>query len=133
VAIAPTDGIEVDSGSPITGAGTITLGLNADTIRSTAYPEAVERANNAVLFDKDYIIGNAGFRTGNITFDFTGAKLGATTVMKHKDAGAFTIPSNAKTLAGEYDGAVDNYLWFVLTDKTSSSEIVHLTISQILP
>jgi hypothetical protein len=32
VAISGTDGIEVDSGSPVTAAGTITLGLNATTI-----------------------------------------------------------------------------------------------------
>jgi hypothetical protein len=133
VAVTGTDGIEVDSGSLITGAGTITLGLNATTIKDTAFPEAELRENNAVLFDKNYIIGNAGFRTGNITFDFTGAKLGATTVMRHKDAGAFTIPSNAELLAGEYDGTVDNYLWFVLRDKTASTEKVQYTISQIQP
>jgi hypothetical protein len=133
VAIAPTDGIEVDSGSPITGAGTITIGLNAATIKDTAFPEAELRENNEVLFDKNYIIGNAGFRTGNITFGFTGAKLGATTVMRHKDAGAFTIPSNAELLSGEYDGTVDNYLWFVLRDKTASTEKVQYTISQIKP
>jgi hypothetical protein len=97
------------------------------------FNESELRENNAVLFDKNYIIGNAGFRTGNITFDFTGAKLGATTVMRHKDAGAFTIPSNAELLAGEYDGTVDNYLWFVLRDKTASSEKVQYTISKVQP
>jgi hypothetical protein len=133
VAVTGTDGIEVDSGSPITGAGNITLGLNATTIKDTAFPEAELRESNEVIFGKNYIIGNAGFRTGNITFDFTGAKLGATTVMRHKDAGAFTIPSNAELLAGEYDGTVDNYLWFVLRDKTASTEKVQYTISQVQP
>lgn len=32
VAVSGTDGIDVDSGSPITGAGTITLGVNAGTL-----------------------------------------------------------------------------------------------------
>lgn len=35
VAISGTDGIEVDSGSPITGAGTIQLGVNAATMKTT--------------------------------------------------------------------------------------------------
>lgn len=35
VAITGTDGIEVDSGSPITGAGTIQLGVNATTMKTT--------------------------------------------------------------------------------------------------
>lgn len=34
VAIAPTDGLEVDSGSPVTSAGTIALGVNASGLRS---------------------------------------------------------------------------------------------------
>lgn len=35
VAISGTDGIEVDSGSPITGVGTIQLGVNATTMKTT--------------------------------------------------------------------------------------------------
>ena len=35
VAISGTDGIEVDSGSPITGAGTIQLGVNVATMKTT--------------------------------------------------------------------------------------------------
>jgi hypothetical protein len=35
VAVSGTDGIEVDSGSPITGAGTIQLGVNAATMKTT--------------------------------------------------------------------------------------------------
>lgn len=34
VAVSGTDGIDVDSGSPITGSGTITLGINASTLAS---------------------------------------------------------------------------------------------------
>lgn len=34
VAVSGSDGIEIDSGSPITGAGTITLGINAAALRS---------------------------------------------------------------------------------------------------
>jgi hypothetical protein len=35
VGVAGTDGIEVDSGSPVTGSGTITLGVNAATMKTT--------------------------------------------------------------------------------------------------
>jgi hypothetical protein len=89
------------------------------------YPEAVERENNTVLFDKNYIIGNAGARTGNILFDFTGAKLGAWTEMKHLDAGMFTFPAEAVLMFDSDDISTtdDNYFLFVLTKK-SSTEIV---------
>jgi hypothetical protein len=133
VAIAGTDGIEVDSGSPITGAGTITLGLNATTLKATAYPEAVERANNTVLFDQDYIIGNAGARTGNILFDFTGAKLGATTEMLHDNSGAYTFPTEGvirdfeTTKLALVTGNVK--FGFTLVNKTVSSEVVDIRLS----
>jgi hypothetical protein len=91
----------------------------------SGYPEATERANNTVLFDKNYIIGNAGARTGNILFDFTGAKLGAWTEMKHLDAGMFTFPAEAVLMFDSADISTtdDNYFLFVLTKK-SSTEIV---------
>ena len=133
VAIAGTDGIEVDSGSPITGAGTITLGLNATTLKETTYPEAVERANNTVLFDQDYIIGNAGTRTGNILFDFTGAKLGATTEMLHDNSGSYTFPTEAvirdfeTTKLALVTGNVK--FGFTLVNKTVSSEVVDIRLS----
>jgi hypothetical protein len=89
------------------------------------YPEATERENNTVLFDKNYIIGNAGARTGNILFDFTGAKLGAWTEMKHLDAGMFTFPAEAVLMfdSDDISTTVNNYFLFVLTKK-SSTEIV---------
>ena len=90
------------------------------------FPEWSERENNTVLFDKNYIIGNAAARTGNILFDFTGAKLGAETEMRHADASAFTFPSEAMLMFDTSDISTtdDNYFLFVLTDKTASSEVV---------
>lgn len=127
VAISGTDGIEVDSGSPITTNGTITLGLNATTIKSTAYPEAVERANNTVLFDQDYIIGNGGARTGAILFSFTSAKRGATTEMCH-DGASVTFPTEAMLMfdVADISTTVDNYFMFVITNITASSEVVRV-------
>jgi hypothetical protein len=91
----------------------------------SGYPEAVERANNTVLFDKNYIIGNAAARTGNILFDFTGAKLGAWTEMRHADASAFTFPAEAKLMFDSFNLSTtdDNFFLFVLTKK-SSTQIV---------
>jgi len=228
VAITGTDGIEVDSGSPITGAGTITLGLNAGSVKtliglpngtvngqllrwnndtsvyeiatdakiradlvdititdgvdtsfiyqdpqtyivsvengaglldysgggwyfvgglyvdsvsagnevakkSELYPEAVERANNTVLFDQDYIIGNAGTRTGNILFDFTGAKLGATTEMLHDNDGSYTFPTEGEIRDFELSKLAlvtgDVKFGFTLVNKTASSEVVDIRLS----
>lgn len=96
------------------------------------YPEAVERENNTVLFDKDYVIGNATARTGNVIFDFTGAKLMATTMMLHNHSSAPTFPAQAVRLGGGYILNQNNYIYFQLTRKTASSEIVLYTISQVL-
>jgi hypothetical protein len=96
------------------------------------YPEAVERENNTVLFDKDYVIGNATARTGNILFDFTGAKLMGTTMMLHNSGTAPTFPAQAVKLGGEYELSENNYIYFQLTRKTASSEIVLYTISQVV-
>ena len=96
---------------------------------TTAYQEASYRENNTVLFDGDYITGiNAAARSGNILFDFTGAKLGATTVMRHADASAFTFPTEAVLMFASADisTSADNYFLFVLVDNTASSEIVHV-------
>jgi hypothetical protein len=94
------------------------------------YPEAVERENNTILFDKDYVIGNAAARTGNILFDFTGAKLMSTTMMLHNHSSIPTFPAQSVIIGGFYEINVNNYIYFQLTRKTSGSEIVLVTISQ---
>jgi len=90
--------------------------------------ELVERENNTVLFDKNYLIGNASPRTGNILFDFTNARRGTVTRMLHQDSNAFTFPAEAVILSGDYDDADLNYIWFVYT----KSGVVEVTISQEL-
>jgi hypothetical protein len=90
---------------------------------------ATFRENNTVLFDGDYISGiNAAARTGNILFDFTGVSLGATTEMRHNDAGAFTFPAEAVLMFASADisTTVDNYFMFELVDNTVAAEIVHV-------
>lgn len=98
------------------------------------YQSATARASNTCLFDKDYIIGNTASITGNVLFDFTGAKLGASTEMKHEDASAFTFPSEALLMFDPTDPVhgirtdIPNYLLFIITDVTASSEIVKVFI-----
>lgn len=91
------------------------------TFDSKAKGEKQERASNTILFDQDYIIGNSGARSGNILFDFTGAKLGAETEMRHADASAFTFPTEAILMfkPGDISTTDDNYFLFVLTKKSS--------------
>jgi hypothetical protein len=115
-----------------TPSGSNVFATMADIAGGT-YPEAVERANNTVLFDQDYIIGNAGARTGNILFDFTGAKLGATTEMLHDNSGAYTFPTEGvirdfeTTKLALVTGNVK--FGFVLVNKTVSSEVVDIRLS----
>jgi hypothetical protein len=87
--------------------------------------DAEIRENNAVLFNKDYITGCQGTpRTGNITFDFTGAKLGSVTVLCHNDSIDPTIPSNNILLSGEYFEDVDNYYVFMIVKITSTQQVL---------
>ena len=95
-------------------------------LAAPSFVAASERENNTVLFDQAYITGNANARSGNILFDFTGAQLGAWTEMKHNDSSAFTFPSEAVLMfdSADISTSADNYFLFVITDITSSSEVV---------
>lgn len=95
------------------------------------YPEMAVRENNQLLFDNDYSTGlEASARTGNITASFTGALRGTVTVMRHNDSSEPTYPSEVQIISGAYVSSVDNYLFFILVNKTASSEIVLCTIHQ---
>jgi hypothetical protein len=95
---------------------------------SSGNPEAIERENNTVLFDRDYVIGNAGARSGNILFDFTGARLMSVTRMIHNHTTIPTFPAQSIIISGQYQLSVNNYIYFICTKK-SSTEIVEVTIS----
>lgn len=88
------------------------------------------KETNTVTFEQDWVIGNAAPRTGNILFDFTGAKLGSTTMMIHLDAAPFTFPAQAVVLSGTASDTVANYIYFTLVNNTAASEKVHVTINQ---
>jgi len=107
---------------------------NTDSSNPVAgYQSATLRASNTALFDKDYIIGNSGARTGNILFDFTGAQLGAVTFMKHDNSGAYTFPSEGEVRDFEIAklALVTGDVWFAFTmiDNTASSEVVFIQLS----
>jgi len=110
-----------------------TAGTIADYREVGAYQSATLRASNTALFDKDYIIGNAGARSGNILFDFTGAQLGAVTFMKHNNSGAYTFPSEGEVRDFEIAklALVTGDVWFAFTmiDNTASSEVVFIQLS----
>lgn len=93
---------------------------------------AQERESNTVIFDGDYIIGNADPRSGDVVYDFSGSHLGAVTMMIHEDATSFTIqPANTIILSAPEDMSVArNYIYFNLVDNTIENEVVHVTITQ---
>lgn len=93
----------------------------------------VTRDSNTVLFDKDYVIGELGARTGDIIVDVTGGKPMSTTMMLHNDASPFTFfESDGVTPfvfwqeIGFYETGVDNILDF----QFLWTGAVRLTISQ---
>jgi surface protein len=119
--------IDEDQYDAVNGANTLS---STNVFATIADLEGVERENNTVLFDKDYVIGNAAARTGNILFDFTGARLKANSIMLHNDIVEPTFPANAKIIFGEYKLIQDNYIYFELSNKGLSNEIVLVKIYQ---
>jgi hypothetical protein len=121
-----------------TGTQTLLAGIGDAPIDGSAYnrkdgawalsASVTFRENNTVLFDGDYVTGiNAATRSGNILFDFTGAQLGATTVMSHTDAAAFTFPAEADLMFASADisTTVANYFLFSVV-KTTATQIVQV-------
>lgn len=140
-------GIDVnvtDPANPVVGLNSAsqTSLSNADTAHGwgnhasagylTGFEEATHRENATVLFDKPYISGINGIAlSGDIDFSFTGAKLGAWTIMRHADVSAFSFDDNSGNITfvklfddTEISTSADNYFLFTLVDKTVDSEIV---------
>jgi hypothetical protein len=99
------------------------------------YSAAKRRESNAVTFGDDYIIGLAGARSGNITFDFTTEKpkLGATSFMIHDNVGSYTFGA-AGTLydfkAADLTGLTGSvYFAFTLVNDTPGAEAVQIRLS----
>lgn len=106
----------------------------ANPVLTAVYPAATHRENNTVLFSGDFITGiDAAARSGNILFDFTGAQLGAKTIMRHLDASAFTFPVQCYFLFDQnvVSSTLDNYYEFKIVDVTASGEKVEVKLLQI--
>ena len=111
----------------ITGTGNIEIsGGGGDSIEATLL------SSNELKFDNAYQYGTiAAPRTGDMTINFTDAKLGMIQTMYHDDTELpAEILSNAKFLVvwGFYEPDTVNRLSFELIDKTVDSEMILVTI-----
>lgn len=68
VAVSGSDGIEVDSGSPITSSGTIALGVNASTLRSTINVENGADVTDAANVNAAGAVMNTDTSTADMQF-----------------------------------------------------------------
>ena len=94
VAIAGTDGIDVDSGSPITGAGTITLGLSNIPNSSLAKSSVTYGTTTVALGGSSTSIAGLtalDFAAGNRNL---GASIGANTLTIGGSTSTVSIPGN---------------------------------------
>ena len=114
--------------------GTVTEAKLSTSVQTKLndYNEATTRESNTVLFDKDYVIGEAAARTGDVLIDVTGSKKMAVTTMLHNDSSPFQFfqsdgvtPFVFAQEVGFYLDGEDNYLDF----QFLWSGAVRLTIS----
>lgn len=114
VGISGSDGIEVDSGSPVTGSGTIALGVNAATLRS--HINVANGANNYTHPNHSGDVTSAGDGATTIANDaVTNAKLAnvATSTIKGRATAGTGDPedlsaSQVRTILNVADGAEVN-------------------------
>lgn len=114
VAVSGSDGIEVDSGSPVTSSGTIALGINASTLSAhlglgtaattdaTAYAPALGADDNYVTDAEKTVIGNtSGTNTGDNAVNslYSGLVTNATHTGDVTGATALTIADGVVTEA----------------------------------
>jgi hypothetical protein len=90
---------------------------------------STEEVGALMKFDKHYVHGNAAAITGNITFDFTGEKIGATVFMTHNQGTEPTFPTEARKM-GVYTISVNNYIAATLI-KAGSPRVVWVTIGKV--
>jgi hypothetical protein len=127
VAISGTDGIEVDSGSPITGSGTIQLGVNAATMKTTLDLTGTNSGDVTLAGTPDYITISGQVITRNaidLATDVTGTLpqanggTGATSIHA-----AITAATSKTTLAGTEEVWINDA---GATKKTTTQDIADL-------
>lgn len=116
----------------------IVINPSTDKIRISTSRKGNTETNliesNEVKFDEVNQYGSiASPRTGDITVDFTDAKLGVVQVMFHVDKMPPETLSNSKfiILQGRYTLDVINRISFELVDKTVDSEVILLSMIPI--
>lgn len=137
VGISGSDGIEVDSGSPITTSGTIALGIDRATLKSTNFPpESDESVTGTDTLDHTNIFFGLKTMTGDTTFSDSNLVVDGFArgmILKGDFTPSFPaywLPDiNSETYDG---GATAEYrlTWEVL-NATASSEDVRYRIEKI--
>lgn len=116
VAVSGSDGVEVDSGSPITGAGTIALGLNKTTTLSTLNVEDGADVTDATNVDSAGAVMESDFTTAFsllVQQSGTGSPesltVGTNTILGRVTGGGSEIddltPTQVRSLLNVEDGA----------------------------
>lgn len=112
VAISGTDGIEVDSGSPITTSGTIQLGLNKATTKTFLE----DRLNTSLTVTGTFNLDYSAFElwdltlTGNTTFTESNIER-KTILIRCTGDFVITYPTGWEDdITGSYDGTVQNII-----------------------
>jgi hypothetical protein len=123
VGISGSDGIEVDSGSPVTGAGTITLGINAATLRSHINVADGAEVNvnadwNATTGDAQ-ILNKPSFNTGKTIYVDAGVGTDTRTGLSKYDASKPFLTIAAAVAAS----AVGDLVWVRNGSYTITSTI----------
>ncbi len=115
VAVSGSDGIEIDSGSPITGAGTIALGVNAAALRTH-----INVANGATAYTDE----NAQDAVGTILTDTTSIDL------VYDDAGN-TISAQREALTGDVTASKNSNATTIANDVVTNAKAANMAVNTI--
>lgn len=118
VAVSGTDGIDVDSGSPITTSGTIQLGINASTLKTHLSLDAVENTALSTWAGTTNITTLGTITTG--TWNGTAivdSYISSASTWNSKQAGDATLTALAGT------GTANTFPYFTATDVAGSASI----------
>jgi len=125
VAVSGSDGIEVDSGSPITTSGTIALGVNAASLRThiNVADGATANSADATLLDRAHHTGTQLHSTISDWDTEVDARITASDKVSSDPAGVTGADAvtNMMTLTqSEYDaiGTPDAATFYIITDAT---------------
>lgn len=125
VAISGSDGIEVDSGSPITSSGTIALGVNKSTMLSTLNVEdgadvtdATNVASAGAVMDSDFSSNGLMTRTGAGSYSVTTAP-----------SGTIVGTSDTQTLTNKSVQDCNDYISGTINAAASIGNIVYFDTS----